>query len=171
MQNRPANSPDILRERWAGYGEQIVHALSGKMAAEFGKGFSEKSLRRMILFKQEPPAAQFVATLSRQLGSISGIIASDDRTRGVPALSSERSAARRATTLVQSPSSNRWITTLASSKSNFGFIIGGGLLLDVLHCLPAAYAQILRKAPDGNLAATQRFDRKSMKSGRPGERR
>lgn len=59
---------DILNERRAGYGEQIVYALSRKLAAEFGSGFSEKSLRRMIQFAEEFPDEQIVATLSRQLG-------------------------------------------------------------------------------------------------------
>jgi predicted nuclease of restriction endonuclease-like (RecB) superfamily len=59
---------DILRERRAGYGERIVYALSAQLAAEFGSGFSEKSLRRMVQFAEEFPKEQIVATLSRQLG-------------------------------------------------------------------------------------------------------
>jgi hypothetical protein len=38
------------------------------LAAEFGSGFSEKSLRRMIQFAEEYPEEQIVATVSRQLG-------------------------------------------------------------------------------------------------------
>jgi len=59
---------DIIKERRAGYGEQIVYALSAQLAAEFGSGFSEKSLRRMIQFAEEFPEEQIVATVSRQLG-------------------------------------------------------------------------------------------------------
>jgi len=59
---------DILKQKRAGYGEQIVHALSGQLATEFGRGFTEKSLRRMVQFAEVFPDAQIVATLSRQLG-------------------------------------------------------------------------------------------------------
>jgi predicted nuclease of restriction endonuclease-like (RecB) superfamily len=59
---------DILKQKRADYGEQIVHALSAQLATEFGRGFTEKSLRRMLQFAEVFPDAQIVATLSRQLG-------------------------------------------------------------------------------------------------------
>src|SRR5258708_29455023 len=58
---------DILREKRAGYGEQIVSALSAQLEAEFGRGFGEKNLRRMILFAEVFPDREIVASLMRQL--------------------------------------------------------------------------------------------------------
>ena len=59
---------DILHEQRAGYGEQIVPTLSAQLTAEFGRGYTEKGLRRMIQFAETFPDEQIVATLSRQLG-------------------------------------------------------------------------------------------------------
>ena len=39
---------DILKEKRAEYGEQIVSAVSRELAAEFGQGFSEKNLRHAL---------------------------------------------------------------------------------------------------------------------------
>ncbi|MGA2318330.1 MAG: DUF1016 N-terminal domain-containing protein [Thermodesulfobacteriota bacterium] len=58
---------DILKEKRAGYGEQIVSAVSRELAAEFGQGFSEKNLWHMIRFVEVFPEEQIVSTLSRQL--------------------------------------------------------------------------------------------------------
>src|SRR5580658_6620820 len=38
---------DILKERRADYGAQIVSALGAQLEAEFGRGFGEKNLRRI----------------------------------------------------------------------------------------------------------------------------
>jgi predicted nuclease of restriction endonuclease-like (RecB) superfamily len=59
---------EVLKEKRAGYGEAIVAALSRQLVAEFGRGFAEKSLRRMIQFAEVFQDQQIVATLSRQLG-------------------------------------------------------------------------------------------------------
>jgi DUF1016 N-terminal domain len=59
---------DVLKERRAEYGEQILPTLSAKLVAEFGPGFNEKSLRRMVQFAEVFPEERIVATLSRQLG-------------------------------------------------------------------------------------------------------
>lgn len=59
---------DILKEKRAGYGERIVSAVGRQLAMEFGRGFSEKSLRHMIRFAEVFPADEIVSTLSRQLG-------------------------------------------------------------------------------------------------------
>ena len=59
---------DILLEKRAGYGEKIVSTLGRQLEKEFGRGFTEKSLRRMIQFAELFPEEQIVATLSRQLG-------------------------------------------------------------------------------------------------------
>jgi hypothetical protein len=59
---------DILKEKRAGYGEQIVSAAGRELTVEFGQGFSEKNLWRMVQFAEVFPKEQIVATLSRQLG-------------------------------------------------------------------------------------------------------
>jgi predicted nuclease of restriction endonuclease-like (RecB) superfamily len=59
---------DILKEKRAEYGEQIVYAVSVQLIKEFGAGFSEKNLRRMVQFAEAFPKEQIVVTLSRQLG-------------------------------------------------------------------------------------------------------
>jgi len=59
---------DILKEKRAGYGEEIVPTLSAQLVQEFGTGFAEKNLRRMVQFAEAFPEEQIVVTLSRQLG-------------------------------------------------------------------------------------------------------
>lgn len=58
---------EILNEKRAEYGAQIVQALSGQLEAEFGRGFSEKSLRHMVRFAEAFPDQQIVSALLRQL--------------------------------------------------------------------------------------------------------
>lgn len=58
---------EVLKNERAEYGEQIVLTLSTQLVAEYGKGFSEKSLRRMMQFAEVFPDEAIVATLSRQL--------------------------------------------------------------------------------------------------------
>ena len=60
-------SVEVLRSERAAYGEQIVATLSRELVAEFGRGYTEKSLRRMIQFAQSFPEEEIVATLWRQL--------------------------------------------------------------------------------------------------------
>jgi predicted nuclease of restriction endonuclease-like (RecB) superfamily len=59
---------DILGEQRASYGEEILQSLSAKLSAEFGHGYGEKNLRRMIQFAEVFPDQQIVAALLRQLG-------------------------------------------------------------------------------------------------------
>jgi predicted nuclease of restriction endonuclease-like (RecB) superfamily len=59
---------DILRERRAEYGAEIVATLSRQLVPEFGRGFEEKNLRRMVQFAEVFPDPEIVATLRRQLG-------------------------------------------------------------------------------------------------------
>lgn len=59
---------DILKEMRAGYGERILSALGRQLELEFGRGFGEKNLRRMVQFAERFPGAKIVATLSRQFG-------------------------------------------------------------------------------------------------------
>ena len=58
---------EVLGEARADYGEQIVSTLSTQLVQAYGRGFSEKSLRRMIQFAEVFADAQIVATLSREL--------------------------------------------------------------------------------------------------------
>lgn len=46
----------------------IVATLSQQLTLEYGRGFAEKNLRRMVQFAEVFPDGQIVATLSRQLG-------------------------------------------------------------------------------------------------------
>jgi hypothetical protein len=59
---------DILREKRAGYGEEILQTLSAKLVLEFGRGFSQRNLASMAQFAEAFPDAKIVATLSRELG-------------------------------------------------------------------------------------------------------
>lgn len=58
---------EILQEKRADYGKEIIATLSRQLALEFGQGFAEKSLRRMVQFAEVFPDEQIVATLMRQL--------------------------------------------------------------------------------------------------------
>ena len=59
---------DVLRDKRAAYGEQILPTLSAKLAPEYGQGFSERNLARMIRFAEVFPDREIVLGLSRQLG-------------------------------------------------------------------------------------------------------
>jgi predicted nuclease of restriction endonuclease-like (RecB) superfamily len=58
---------DILKEKRAGYGEEILPTLSAKLAAEFGDGFSSRNLARMVRFAEIFPDVNIVSTLSAKL--------------------------------------------------------------------------------------------------------
>ncbi len=58
---------DVLKGERAEYGKQIVLALAGQLSIEFGKGFAEKSLRRMVQFAECFPEQEIVASVMRQL--------------------------------------------------------------------------------------------------------
>lgn len=58
---------EILQERRAEYGQSIITALAEKLTREYGNGFTEKSLRRMIQFADVFPDEQIVVSLIRQL--------------------------------------------------------------------------------------------------------
>lgn len=57
----------ILKEKRAGYGEQIVSAVSRELTAEYGTGFSEKNLWHMIRFAEVFPEEEIVSALRREL--------------------------------------------------------------------------------------------------------
>ena len=57
----------MLGSERAAYGEQIVVTVSGQLVVDYGRGYSEKNLRRMVQFAELFPEQEIVATLSRQL--------------------------------------------------------------------------------------------------------
>jgi len=57
----------VLKETRADYGERIVATVSRQLTSDYGKGFAEKSLRRMIQFAEAFPDEPIVATLSQHL--------------------------------------------------------------------------------------------------------
>jgi hypothetical protein len=58
---------EILNGGRAEYGAQIVSAAGRQLELEFGRGFSEKSLRHMIRFSEVFPDEAIVSALRRQL--------------------------------------------------------------------------------------------------------
>lgn len=58
---------ELLGNERAPYGAQIVATVSRQLVAEYGRGFAEKNLRRMVQFAQTYPNEQIVVTLLRQL--------------------------------------------------------------------------------------------------------
>lgn len=58
---------DVLKSERASYGDEIVSKLSRQLTADYGRGFSEKSLRHMIRFAEAFPDELIVSALMRQL--------------------------------------------------------------------------------------------------------
>ena len=58
---------DVLYEKRAGYGEAIVATLAQQLTAEYGRGYTEKSLRHMIRFAEAFPDEDIVSALRREL--------------------------------------------------------------------------------------------------------
>ncbi len=58
---------EVLQEGRGEYGEKIVATLSRQLSADYGKGFAEKSLRRMVQFAEVFPDEAIVVSLVRQL--------------------------------------------------------------------------------------------------------
>lgn len=58
---------EILKEKRAEYGAEIVSALARQLEIEFGRGFSAKALHHMIRFAVAFPSAEIVSALRRQL--------------------------------------------------------------------------------------------------------
>ena len=59
---------EVLGNQRAEYGKEIVAALGRQLEAEFGQGFGEKNLRRMVQFTEVFPDLQIVHALNAQLG-------------------------------------------------------------------------------------------------------
>lgn len=60
-------SEEILKGDRAEYGKEIVVSLARQLEAEYGRGFSEKSLRHMLRFVEAFPDDRIVSALMRQL--------------------------------------------------------------------------------------------------------
>jgi len=58
---------DILKEKRADYGEQIVATLSRQLTAEYGRGFTRTNLFYMVQFAEAFPDQRIVHALSGQL--------------------------------------------------------------------------------------------------------
>ena len=71
---------DVLQEKRAGYGERIVSSLGTQLEAEFGRGFGQRNLFRMIRFSEVFTDLEIVSALGTQLGwtHFRMIIALDD---------------------------------------------------------------------------------------------
>jgi len=59
---------DVLQKKRAAYGLEILSTLSRKLTEEFGNGFSQPNLFRMVRLAEVFPDQQIVLTLSAQLG-------------------------------------------------------------------------------------------------------
>jgi predicted nuclease of restriction endonuclease-like (RecB) superfamily len=60
-------SAEILKGARADYGSRIIAVLGEQLGLEYGRGFSEKSLRHMIRFAEAFPDQRIVSALLRQL--------------------------------------------------------------------------------------------------------
>lgn len=58
---------NILQNKRADYGKQIVVTLSRELTKKYGRNFEEKNLRRMLQFAEQFTDNSIVVTLSRQL--------------------------------------------------------------------------------------------------------
>jgi hypothetical protein len=58
---------EILKEKRAEYGAEILQALSAKLTMEFGRGFSQRNLASMVRFAEVFPDQRIVLSLIRQL--------------------------------------------------------------------------------------------------------
>jgi predicted nuclease of restriction endonuclease-like (RecB) superfamily len=58
---------EILLNKRADYGKQILPTLSEKLMTRYGRSFEEKNLRRMLQFSEQFEDFSIVVTLSRQL--------------------------------------------------------------------------------------------------------
>jgi hypothetical protein len=58
---------DILQNKRADYGKQVVATLAQQLTEKYGNNFETKSLRRMMQFAEQFPNLEIVAPLARQL--------------------------------------------------------------------------------------------------------
>ena len=58
---------EVLQGERAAYGGKVVVALARQLEADYGRGFAEKNLRRMVQFAEQYPDEQIVVSLIRHL--------------------------------------------------------------------------------------------------------
>lgn len=58
---------EILLQKRADYGQKIIKLLADQLSIKFGRGYSERSLQKMIQFARIFPNKQITSTLSAQL--------------------------------------------------------------------------------------------------------
>ena len=58
---------NILQNKRAGYGKQIILEISKELTKKYGKGFSKRNLHNFVIFNELYPNKQIVQTLSAQL--------------------------------------------------------------------------------------------------------
>ncbi len=59
---------DVLKAKRAEYGAEVVGELSRKLAPDFGRGFGQRNLFRMVRFAEVFPDSRIVSSLMTQLG-------------------------------------------------------------------------------------------------------
>ena len=59
---------DILKDKRAEYGEKIFYALGRKLTAEFGRGYGQRNLARMVQFAEVFPDPKILTSLMTKLG-------------------------------------------------------------------------------------------------------
>lgn len=59
---------EILSDERGPYGQQVIEGLAGRLSAEYGSGFSKRSLFNMVRVARAFPDVSIVQTLSAQLG-------------------------------------------------------------------------------------------------------
>lgn len=57
----------MFNNQRAGYGKQIVHALSALLTKEYGKGFTRRNIFNMMRFAEIFPDFKIVSAAQRQL--------------------------------------------------------------------------------------------------------
>jgi predicted nuclease of restriction endonuclease-like (RecB) superfamily len=60
-------SDEVLKNKRAEYGKEIVSTLSRQLTDEYGKGFTRDNLFRMVQFAEIYPEIEIVASMTRQL--------------------------------------------------------------------------------------------------------
>ena len=60
-------SDEVLKNKRAEYGKEIVVTLSRQLMDEYGKGFSRPNLFKMVQFAELFPDTEIVSSLTRQL--------------------------------------------------------------------------------------------------------
>ena len=58
---------EILADKRAEYGDQVIESVSEQLSQQFGKGYSRSALFRMVRFAKLYSNHKIVATVSRQL--------------------------------------------------------------------------------------------------------